>query len=73
MSNDMSLDTKLIERAQILAERQRQGLGVLTEEPGISLAACQSYTVDTGLLAGAYTDSLSVISKANGVGLGVLL
>ena len=43
---------------QIGAERQIQCLGMLTQEPGISLAASQSDAVDSGLLTGADTDGL---------------
>ena len=53
--------------AQVRTERQIQSLGVLTQEPGISLTASQSDTVDTALLTGTNTDSLSVISKADGI------
>ena len=45
---------------------------MLTQEPGISLGTCQTDTVDSGLLAGADTDGLAVISEADGVGLGIL-
>ena len=56
--------------AQILPEGQRQGLGMLAQEPGISLAAGKTGAMNTGLLTGTYTDGLTVIGKANGVGLG---
>ena len=57
---------------QICTERQVQSLGMLTQEPGIGLAACQSDAVDSGLLTGTDTDGLTVVSKANRVTLGVL-
>ena len=57
---------------QVGTERQIQGLGMLTQEPGVSLAACQTDTVDTGLLTCAHTDGLAVIGKADRIGLGVL-
>ena len=53
-------------------ERKVQSLGMLAEEPCVSLGACKSGAVDSGLLTSAYTDSLTVDCIANGVGLGVL-
>ena len=49
--------------AQVRTERQIQGLGMLTQEPGISLTTSQTDTVDTALLTCTDTDSLTVISK----------
>ena len=45
---------------------------MLTQEPGVCLGACQTSAVDTALLTGTHADCLTVISKANGVRLGVL-
>ena len=58
--------------AQISPEGQVQGLGVLAQEPGIGFAAGKADAVDSGLLTGTDTDGLAVISKADGVRLGVL-
>ena len=44
---------------------------MLTQEPGIRLAAGKSDTVDAALLASTDTNCLAVISKADRVGLGV--
>ena len=57
--------------AQVGAERQGQGLGMLTQEPGVGLAAGQTDAVDPGLLTGTHADGLAIIGEANGVGLGV--
>jgi len=53
-------------------ERKCEGLGMLAEKPCISLGACESGAVDSGLLTCAYADRLTVDCIANGVGLGVL-
>ena len=58
--------------AQIRAEGQIQGLGMLAQEPGICLGAGKSGAVDPGLLSGSHTDRLSVYGKADRVRLGIL-
>ena len=70
---DITVDHIVTVRAtQILTERQVQGLGMLAQEPGISLSASQTGAMDTALLTGTHTDCLAVHGKAYGVGLGVL-
>src|SRR5699024_9498433 len=57
--------------AQIFPEGQIQCLRMLAQEEGVGLGASQPGAVNPGLLTGAHTHSLTVIGKADGVGLGV--
>ena len=54
--------------AQVRTEGQGQGLGMLTQEPGVGLGACQTDAVHAALLAGAHADGLAVHRVAHGVG-----
>ena len=70
---DVAIDHIVAVRtAQVGTELEVQRLGVLTQEPGIGLGTCQAGAVDTALLTGTDTNSLSVISETNRVRLGVL-
>ena len=57
--------------AEVGAEGQGQGLGVLAQEEGVGLGAGQPGAVDAGLLTRAHAHGLPVIGEAHGVGLGV--
>ena len=56
---------------QIGTEGQGKGLGMLTQEPGIGLAAGKTDAMHSGLLTGAHADGLTIVGKANRVALGV--
>src|SRR5699024_5589534 len=58
--------------ADLFTEGKVHHLRALTEEPVVSFLARQSCTVNTGLLACAYTDGLSVFYIAYGIGLCIL-
>ena len=64
-------DVVTVGTTQIRPEGQAQGLGMLAQEPGVRLGACQTGAVDPGLLTGAHADGLTVKGKADGVTLGV--
>ena len=64
-------DVVPIGAAQIVTEGQGQRLGMLPQEPGVGLGACQSGAVNAALLTGAHTDGLSIVDKADGVRLGI--
>mmetsp|Transcript_9298 Transcript_9298/g.19331 ORF Transcript_9298/g.19331 Transcript_9298/m.19331 type:complete len:275 (-) Transcript_9298:838-1662(-) len=55
-----------------LLEGQGQDLGVLSQIPGLNLAACQLDAIDAGLLSGTDTHHHSVLGESHRVGLGVL-
>ena len=57
--------------AKTFFEGKVKNFFVLAEEPGVCLGTCKAGAVDSGLLACAYADCLSVNSIANGVGLGI--
>ena len=73
VSVDIAVDNVIAVRSlDIVLEGEGEDLIVLSEEPGISLAACKTGAMNSGLLTCSYADSLSVYCKANGVGLSIL-
>ena len=58
--------------SHLIKEGEREGLGMLTKEPGIRLRTCKSGAMDTRLLSRADTDSLSVYRVADRIGLCIL-
>jgi len=70
---DIAVDYVIAVRSlDIVLEGEGEDLIVLAEEPCVSLTACKTGAMNSGLLTCAYADSLSVNCKANGVGLGIL-
>ena len=70
---DINVDSVIsVRSAYALTEGEVKNLFALAEEPVICLLACEACAVDSGLLACANADCLSVVCVAYGVGLCIL-